>query len=153
MSILERLERDMVAATKARERERLGAIRFIRSELKNRQIELGRELKDDDAIDVLSRITKRHRESIEQFEAGGRPDLVERERQQMAVAESYLPEQLGEGELSELVGDVIAEVGATEPGDLGRVMKAIMPRVKGRAPGGAVRALVQERLSETEAEG
>jgi uncharacterized protein YqeY len=146
MTTLERLERDMVAATKAREAERLGAIRFARSELKNRAIELGRDLEEEDVVEVLVRIAKRHRESIEQFEGAGRGDLVARETAQLSVIEQYLPEKLGESELLVLVGEAIAESGASSMRDLGAVMKAVMPKVKGRAEGNAVRALVQSRL-------
>jgi uncharacterized protein YqeY len=147
MSILERLERDMIEATKARESERLGVIRFVRSELKNRQIELKRDLEDDDVIEVLARVAKRHNESIEQFTEGGRNDLVDSERRQLAVVETYLPEKLGEGEIAELIEQAIEESGATGRGGLGLVMKVIMPKVKGRADGNAVKQMVLARLS------
>ncbi|MFH1689041.1 MAG: GatB/YqeY domain-containing protein [Candidatus Eisenbacteria bacterium] len=147
MNLLERLNDDMVKAAKARDSERLGAIRFVRSQTKNRQIELKRELKDEDVIEVLSRIAKQHGESIEQFEGGGRAELVERERRQLAVVKEYLPEQLGEQELLEILYGVIKETGAAGPRDIGAVMKAIMPRVKRRADGKKVRSLVQARLA------
>ncbi len=146
MTILEQLERDMIEAAKAREKERLGAIRFVRSELKNREIELQRELKDDDVVEVLSRVAKRHRESIAQFRDGGRGDLADREERQLAVTDGYLPEKLGEGELAEFIDRAIEEVGAEGSGDLGAVMKAVMPGVKGRADGGVVRGMVQSSL-------
>jgi uncharacterized protein YqeY len=146
VTTLERLERDMVEAAKARDSARLGAIRFARSELKNRSIELGRDLKDEDVMEVLGRIAKRHRESIEQFSGAGRDDLVAREREQLAVVEDYLPEKLTESELLSIVDGAIAEAGATSMRDLGAVMKTAMPKVKGRAEGNAVRALVQSRL-------
>ena len=147
MNILERLESDMIKAAKARDSERLGAIRFVRSQTKNRQIELRRELKDEDVLEVLARIAKQHRESIEQFQAGGRDELVERERGQLAVIEQYLPAQLGEDELLEILSEVIEETGAAGPRDIGVVMKTIMPRVKGRADGKMVKTLVQSRLT------
>ncbi len=146
MTVLDRLERDMVEAAKARENARLSAIRFARSELTNRRIELGRDLKDEDAVEVLTRIAKRHRESIDQFAAAGRDDLVARESAQLVVIESYLPDQLGEDELIAIVDEAIAETGASSMKDLGTVMKAVMPKVKGRADGGAVRTAVQEKL-------
>jgi uncharacterized protein YqeY len=147
MSILERLERDMIKATKAREAERLGAIRFVRSELKNREIELGRDLEDDDVIEVLARVAKRHNESIEQFREGGRDDLVQREERQLSVVQEYLPEQLDDAEIARMIDAVIEEVGATDPGGLGQVMKTIMPKVKGRADGKVVKDKVQARLA------
>ncbi len=146
MTILERLERDMIAATKAREAERLRVIRYVRSETKNREIELGRPLEDADVVEVLARLAKKHRESIDQFEKGGRDDLVDRERRQLAVIEEYLPAPLDEEELSAIVEEVLADVGAKGPGDLGAVMRTLMPRVRGRAEGAAVKAMVVARL-------
>ena len=147
MKLLERLDGDMVKAAKAREAERLGVIRFVRAQTKNRRIELQRDLKDEDVVEVLARIAKQHREAIEQFSHGGREDLVERERRQLAIVEEYLPEQLGEQELLDILSEVVAETGAEGPGDMGKVMKAIMPRVKGRADGKQVKGLVVARLS------
>ena len=147
MNILERLESDMVKAAKARDSERLGVIRFVRSRTKNRQIELKRELKDEDVVEVLARIAKQHKESIEQFQEGGRDELVERERRQLAVIEEYLPAQLGEQELLEILSEVIEETGASGPRGIGVVMKTIMPRVKGRADGKMVKTLVQSQLT------
>ncbi len=148
MNLLERLESDMIKAAKARDSERLGAIRFVRSQTKNRQIELRRELKDEDVVEVLSRIAKQHRESIEQFQEGGRDELVKHERRQLSAIEEYLPAQLGEQELLEILSGVIEETGAAGPRDIGMVMKTIMPRVKGRADGKIVKGLVQSRLTD-----
>jgi uncharacterized protein YqeY len=147
MNLLERLNDDMVRAAKARDSERLGAIRFVRSRVQNRQIELRRDLKDEDVVEVLSRIAKQHRESIEQFEVGGRDELVEHERRQLAVVEEYLPERLGEQELLEILSGVIEETGAAGPSDIGAVMQALMPRVRGRADGKRVKSLVQSKLA------
>jgi len=152
LSILERLEKDMVKAAKARDAERLGVIRFVRSRAKNRQIELRRDLKDEDVTEVLARIAKQHRESIAQFTEGGRDELVESEKRQLAIVEEYLPEQLGEAEIEDILTEVIAETGASGPGDMGTVMKAVMPRVKGRADGKLVKSLVVARLASGGAE-
>jgi uncharacterized protein YqeY len=146
MSILEQLQSDMIKAAKAREKGRLGAIRFVRSEMKYREIELGRPLKDEDAIEVLSRLSKRHRESIEQFTSAGRLDLVENEEVGLGVVTGYLPEALTEDELAAIVTETVAEVGASTRGQIGLVMKAVMPKVKGRADGKIVRDLVQAAL-------
>ena len=146
MNLLERLESDMVKAAKARDSERLGVVRYVRSQIKNREIELRRELKDEDVVEILARIAKQHRESIEQFAGGGRDDLVESERRQLTVIEEYLPAQLGEQELLEILSEVIEETGAAGPRDIGMVMKTIMPRVKGRADGKMLKTLVQSRL-------
>lgn len=147
MSILERLQSDMITAAKAREKKRLGAIRFVRSEMKYREIELGCPLKDEDALEVLSKLSKRHRESIEQFTSAGRLDLVENEKVGLAVVTEYLPEALTENELVAIVTETVAEVGASAPGEIGLVMKAVMPKVKGRADGKMVRNLVQTELA------
>ncbi|MBD3349483.1 MAG: GatB/YqeY domain-containing protein [Candidatus Eisenbacteria bacterium] len=146
MTILDRLERDMKEAARARDSARLGAIRFARSELGNRRIEVGRELDESDVTDVLSRIAKRHRESIEQFAGAGRDDLVDRERAQLEVIEEYLPEKLTREELLSIIGEAIEETGASSMRDMGAVMKVVMPRVMGRAEGGEVKSLVQSRL-------
>jgi len=138
----------MVKAAKSRDAQRLGVIRLLRSDIKNREIELGRELEDDDVISVLSQAARKHRESIEQFEHGGRAELVEKEKGRLAIVEEYLPEQLSDAELTDLVRGVIRDLGAAGPGDLGRVMGSIMPEVRGRADGSAVRTIVQTTLSE-----
>lgn len=147
MSILDRLKSDMIHATKARESERLGVIRFVRSEMKNRAIELGRDLEDEDAIEVLARLAKRHREAIVQFGPAGRDDLVAKEEASLAVVSQYLPEQLSEDEIASFVEAAIAESGATSVREMGLVMKAVMPKVKGRADGKIVKAMVQKRLA------
>jgi len=147
MSILDRLKSDMIEATKARESERLGVIRFVRSEMKNRAIELGRDLKDEDAIEVLARVAKRHREAIDQFGPAGRDDLVAKERASLDVVSQYLPEQLSEDEIASLVDEAITESGATSVREMGLVMKAVMPKMKGRADGKVVKAMVQRRLA------
>jgi uncharacterized protein YqeY len=147
MSILERLELDMKTAAKARESERLGVIRYVRAQTKNREIELGRELDDDDVLGVLSKLAKQHREAIEQFTSGGREELVAAEQRKLAVVNEYLPAQLSDSELDEIVSSTIDETGATGPGDIGLVMKSLMPRVKGRADGGRVKRVVQVRLA------
>ncbi|MCD4691066.1 GatB/YqeY domain-containing protein [bacterium] len=150
MTILERLKDDMIEATKARDSERLGVIRFVRSEMKYREIELGRDLKDEDAVEVLSRVAKRHRESIEQFSSAGRDDLVANENIGLAVVSEYLPEQLNEDALASIVDEALRESGATSMREIGLVMKAVMPKVKGRADGKVVKAMVQMRLAEGE---
>lgn len=148
MGIPDRIERDMVEAAKARDAARLGAIRYVRSEAKNLEIELGRELGEDDYVAILSRLAKQHREALEQFAGAGRDDLVEKERARLEVIGGYLPEQLSESELRDIVAGALDETGASGPSDMGLVMKAVMPKVKGRADGKAVSALVVALLKE-----
>ena len=144
--LAERLDHDLKDAMRSREKVRLGTIRRARAALKNAEIEARGSLPDDAAVRVLRGLMKQHRESIDQFEAGGRDDLVARERKEMAVLEGYLPAQMDEAAIAAVVSQVIADEGATGPGDLGRVMKAAMSRVAGQADGKAVRAIAQRQL-------
>jgi uncharacterized protein len=144
--LAERLDSDLKDAMRARETLRLGAIRRARAALKNAEIEARGALPDDAAARVLRGLVKQHRESIDQFRAGGRDDLVARESEEMAVLEAYLPEQMDEAAITAIVAEVVAAEGASGPADLGRVMKAAMARVAGRADGKEVRAIAQGLL-------
>lgn len=146
MSIVERIQEDQKRALKAQERERLSALRLLSSELQNRRIELGRDLTDEDAIEVLLRALKQRRESEEQFTKGGRPELAVREAAEAEVIREYLPEPLEDEELDGMIDAAIAEAGATSMRDMGAVMGRLMPMVKGRAEGSVVSARVKERL-------
>lgn len=144
--IVQRIEGDQKAALKAREKERLSALRLLTSELKNRRIELQRDLTDDDAIEILSKALKQRQEAAEQFTRGNRPELAARESAEAEVIREYLPEPVSEEELQSMIDAAIAEVGATSMRDMGAVMGRLMPLVKGRADGAAVSARVKERL-------
>jgi uncharacterized protein YqeY len=144
--IVDRIREDQNTALKARERDRVSALRLLSSELKNRRIELGRDLTDDDAIDVLTRALKQRRESEEQFVKGGRPELAAREAAEAEVIRTYLPEPVAEDELNRMIDAAIAETGATSMRDMGAVMSRLMPELKGRAEGSVVSARVKERL-------
>lgn len=145
-ALAERLASDMKDAMRARDAVRLGAIRNARAALKNAEIESKGPLDDAAVEKVLRGLVKQHRESIEQFAAGGRDDLVAKETAEMEVIESYLPEQLDESAIAVVVSEVIAAEGATSIKDLGVVMKASMTRLAGRADGGLVRAVAQRLL-------
>jgi uncharacterized protein YqeY len=144
--LAERLDSDLKDAMRAGEKVRLGTIRRARAALKNAEIENRGALGDDAAVKVLRGLVKQHRESIEQFRAGGRADLVARESEEMAVLEGYLPAQMDEAAVTAVVTEVIAAEGASGPGDLGRVMKAAMARMGGRADGREVRTIAQRML-------
>jgi uncharacterized protein len=131
---------------RAGEKVRLGTIRRARAALKNAEIENRGALGDDATVKVLRGLVKQHRESIEQFRAGGRDDLVARESEEMAVLEGYLPAQMDEAAITAVVTEVIAAEGASGPGDLGRVMKAAMARMGGQADGKEVRTIAQRLL-------
>ena len=144
--IVDRIQEDQKTALKARERERVSALRLLSSELTNKRIELGRDLTDDDAIDVLTRALKQRRESEEQFVKGGRPELAAKEAAEAEVIRTYLPEPIAEDELNHMIDAAIAETGATSMRDMGAVMGRLMPELKGRAEGSIVSARVKERL-------
>lgn len=146
MALRERLSEEMKEAMKARDDLRLSVIRMIRSAVKNRDIELKRELNDQEIVEVISTLVKQRRESIRLFSEAGRQDLVEKEEKELALLLGFLPQQLSREEVAELVARIIAECGAQGGKDMGRVMKALMPHVAGRADGKLVSDLVRERL-------
>ena len=117
------------------------------ADLKNKRIELGRDLEDPEALAVITKAKKSRQDSLEQFTEAGREDLVAIERAELEIIAAYLPEEMGEDELREIITAVVAEVGATEAKEMGAVMKALMPKVKGRADGKAVQRIVMELLN------
>lgn len=126
---------------RAGERERVGTLRVLASALQQ-----DAKLGEGDEVAVLRRELKKRREAAEAFREGGRTEAAEAEEAEARMVESYLPEQLGEEELAELVGAAIEEAGAREPGEMGKVMSIVMPRVQGRADGKRVSQAVRERL-------
>ena len=146
-NLWERIHEDRKTALRAGDKLRLATLRLIANDLKNRQIELGRPLEEKDVIEVLARARKQRRESEEQYRAGGRPELADREGAEAAIIQEYLPKPLGEAELERMIDDAIAATGASGAGDLGKVMGELMPRVKGRAEGSEVSRKVRERLA------
>ncbi|MCF6408536.1 GatB/YqeY domain-containing protein [Pseudalkalibacillus salsuginis] len=147
MSLLDRLNQDMKQAMKNKEKQRLTVIRMVKASLQNESIKLGHELNGDEELTVLSREVKQRKDSLQEFGKAGRDDLVENLRQEIAILNEYLPEQLSEEEVDQLVKETIQQVGATSKQDMGKVMGAIMPKVKGKADGGLVNRLVQQNLS------
>jgi len=144
MSILEQVQADAATALKAGERERAGALRTLASELQKSAKEAG---DGGDEVAVLRRERKRRLEAAEAYADAGRYDLVSAERGEAELIEAYLPAELSDAELEALVGDAVAEAGASSPKEMGRVMSLVMPRVEGRADGRRVSALVREKLS------
>ena len=137
---------DMRDAMKSRESARVATLRMLMAAVKNAEVEKRHELSDDEVLEVVTRESKRRRESIEAFGKGGRDDLVAKESAELAVLESYLPERMSDEELAALVDATISETGASSPKQMGDVMKALMPKLKGRADGSKVSALVRSRL-------
>jgi uncharacterized protein YqeY len=148
LSLLERLNHDMKQAMKNREKEKLSVIRMLKAALQNEAIKLGKsELAEDEELTVLSREVKQRKDSLQEFQNAGREDLVEKIQTELTYVSEYMPKPLTEDELEQIVTETIAEVNASSKADLGKVMSAIMPKVKGKADGSLVNKLVQKHLS------
>lgn len=146
MSLVEQLNDAMKKAMKAKDALRLSTIRLIRSAVKNREIEVRGELDDEAVIEVLSSLVKQRRESAQVYRDNDRPELAEKEEAELRILQEFLPAQLSEEELLALIDAAIAEVGASSPRDMGKVMKIVSARTRGRADGKRVSELVKERL-------
>jgi len=146
MSLSERLNQDMKQAMKNQDKFKLSVIRMIRSSVKNLEIDQRRSLDDSEVLEVLSRELKQRKDSLLEFEKAGRDDLVADLTKEIAIISEYLPKQLEEDELKDIVDQTVAETGASSKADMGKVMAALMPKVKGRADGKLVNQLVQQRL-------
>ena len=142
MSLLEQIQDDVKDAMKAGEKERVHALRLVVNELQKAAKENG-----GDEVEVLQRERKRRIEAAEAYREGGRTDLAEAEEQEAQLIAGYMPEQLTDAELDAIVGDALAESGASSPKEMGKVMALVMPKVKGRADGKRVSAAVKERLT------
>ncbi len=148
--LLERIEADLKDALKRSDRLKLSVLRMIKASIKNKEIEKGSPLSDEEIISVLTSLSKQRRESIEEFRRAGREELVEKETAELSVLQSYMPEQLSEEELNDMINSAIQESGATSVRDIGKVMKIVMPRVKGRADGKVVNQKVRAILESSD---
>lgn len=146
MSLLQRIDDDLKVAMKTSDRLKTSALRMVKAAIKNKQVEKMAGLSEEEIIAVISSLTKQRRESIEQFSMGGREDLAEKERQELAILQSYLPRQLTPEELDILIMESIRESAAEGIKDMGKVMRILMPRVKGAADGKVVNQRVKEIL-------
>jgi uncharacterized protein len=147
MELYKKLEADMKAALKESAAEKLSVLRMLVAAVKTQQIDKNiKEPQEADVLQMLQRQIKQHRESIEQFRNGNRPDLAAKEESELKILEAYMPEQLGEGEVDALVKAAIAEIGASTKADTGKVMKAVMEKAKGRCDGKTVNQLVMKYL-------
>ncbi|KMJ60178.1 GatB/YqeY domain-containing protein [Sutcliffiella horikoshii] len=147
MSLLERLNTDIKQAMKDKDKEKLSVLRMVKSSIQNESIKHGRDLSEEEELTVLSRELKQRKDSLQEFDKAGREDLVHKLQGEIAIVEHYMPEQLSEEELSAIVQQTIADVNATSKADMGKVMGALMPKVKGKADGSLVNKLVQQHLS------
>lgn len=147
MNLAERLNEDMKQAMKDKDKFRLSTIRMIRASIKNYEIELRRPLGDEELLHVVSRELKQRKDSLQDYERAGRDDLVSQMKAEIEIISRYLPEQLTEEEIKAIVIQTIQETGASSKADMGKLMGALMPKVKGRADGKLVNRMVQQVLS------
>lgn len=147
MTLIDRISGDMTAAMRAKDQARLAPLRMAKAALMNREVEKGRPLDEAEAQQVVVSLIKQRRDSIEQFRQGGRTDLADREAAEITVLEAYLPPPVDPADIERAVDEAISETGASAIKDLGRVMKAVMPKLAGRnADGRTVNEVVRRKL-------
>jgi uncharacterized protein len=147
MALKDRITEDMKSAMRAGDKDRLGAIRLILAAVKQREVDERITLDDSQILAVLDKMLKQRRESIAQFQSGGREDLAAREAAEISILQTYLPAQLSEAELDALIGEAIASTGAASVKDMGKVMGIVKAKAQGRADMGAVSARIKAKLS------
>jgi uncharacterized protein YqeY len=147
MPLREQLNEDIKSAMKAREQDRLAALRLMLSAVKQREVDERITLDDAGVVSVVEKMIKQRRESIAQYEKGARQDLADKEKYEIGVLEAYLPEQLSQAEIESAVAEAIAATGAKSAADMGKVMGIVKPRLAGRADMGKVSALVKTKLA------
>ena len=147
MSLEERLLEEMKLAMKSNDKLRLSTIRMTRSALKNKEIELRRKLEDEEVAKVIQAMVRKGEESVEQFQTGGRMDLVDKEKKEIEILKSFLPQPLSQEEILKIIDQSIQETQASSLKDIGKVMKSVMPKIGGKADGKQINQLVKERLS------
>ena len=147
MALSDKVNADITAAMKARDAARLSALRMMKAAIMNKGVEKGRDLEDAEVLQVLASLVKQRRDSIDQFSKAGRTDLVEKETAEITVLEEYLPPAASAADIDAAVAAAIAETGAVSPKDIGKVMKAVMPKLAGKnADGKAVNEAVRRKL-------
>ena len=147
MTLIEKISADMTAALRSRDQARLMPLRMAKAALMNREVEKGRALDESEAQQVVASLIKQRRDSVEQFTNGGRPELAARETAEIAVLEAYLPAPLDVADVERAVDEAIQETGASSAKDMGRVMKAVMPKLAGKgADGRTINDLVRRKL-------
>ena len=147
MSLLKRLQTDMITAMKNRNKDTLAVVRMLKASVQNAQIEVGHDLTPDEEVAVMSREYKQRKESLEKFQKAGRQDLIDKTNNELKVVEKYMPKQLSADDVKKIVTETVQQVGAASMKDFGKVMGAVMPKVKGQADGKLVNQTVKETLS------
>jgi len=146
MSIDEKLQEDLKRAMKAGKKDEVSTLRLLRANIKNARIQKGKDLDDDETVEVLIKSAKARKESIDLYEKGGRMDLVEKERAELELISRYLPEQLSEDQISSIISETIHSLNLTSEKDIGRLMGTVMPKLKGKADGKIVQQLARTAL-------
>jgi uncharacterized protein YqeY len=147
MSLLEKIEGEFKKALKAQDKIRLSSLRMLRAALKNKEIERRGKLDDPEILSVVKGLIRQGKEAVDQFEKGGRLDLSEKEKTEIEIFSEFLPVQATPKEMEEIIGQIIQELKATEIKDMGKVMKAAVARLAGRAEGQTIQAIVKQKLS------
>jgi|Cruoilmetagenom7_1024161.scaffolds.fasta_scaffold107431_2 uncharacterized protein YqeY len=147
MSLQEQISAALKDAMRARDEVKMATLRLVLTAIKNREKEARSLLEDQEVISVIITQIKQRREAIEQYQKAGREDLAQREESELQILQGYMPEQVSEEEISNTLDEIIAEVGAVSMKDMGKVMKAAMAKLAGKAEGGAINAMVKEKLS------
>jgi uncharacterized protein YqeY len=147
MTLKETLSEDMKAAMRAKDSEKLATIRLINAAIKQREVDERIELGDDQVLSVIEKMIKQRKDSITQFEAGGRQDLADKEKSEITVLAAYMPAQMSEAEVQAEVAAAVTQAGASGPQDMGKVMAVLKPKLAGRADMTAVSALVKAALT------
>lgn len=146
MSLKDSLQKDMIAAMKAKDKATLSTVRMLKAAVANEEINLGHDLSADEEISVLSHELKQRKDSLQEFEEAGRNEAVEKLKNEIKIVQKYMPAQLSAEEVKEVVQTTIEEIGATSKADFGKVMGAVMPKLKGKADGKLVNSTVKELL-------
>jgi len=146
MSLGEQLADDLKAAMKSGDKDKVSILRMVKSSIKNQEIEKKSALDDKEISSVFRSFVKRAKESIDQYSGAGRTELAEKEQRELKIIQNYLPEQLSEEDARKVIKEVVSEVGAAEPGDMGKVMKALMAKTGGQIDGKMASSLVKESL-------
>lgn len=146
MSLLQKIEADMKEALKSGDKERSGTLKMLKSDMMYEKAKTGQDITDEQALEVINRAAKRRKESIREFEAGGRNDLAAAEAAELKIIEGYLPEQLGPGEIEKVVDRILASAGEITQKDFGRIMGMAAKELKGRADGAVIREILQRRM-------
>jgi len=147
MSLDERLVEEMKQSMRSNDKLRLSTIRMIRNAVKNKEIDQRKKLDDEGIFKVIQGMVRKGEESIEQFQTGGRMDLVEKEKQEIGILKSFLPQPLSQEEILKMIEQSIEETQSSSLKDLGKVMKSVMPKLEGKADGKLINQLVRNKLS------